>query len=245
MSDNIVYLNAVGKPFADRDAAEIKARRLTEELGEPYGVESTEDGFIVTLQGAAAEPSPRPAAMGDTAPPPPEPAPAAPVRILRPAWRSFYAEWILIAAGLLYLANETAILSWLYYHYLEAAPRLFYLLRDWVGLAALGLIAGAGLRMFWIWLGHRYLIWPDRIETRKYIIFQQTETVALSRILSTEVHWNILDRLLRVGRIELGTAATAQNEISMPRVSRPLKVLKLLTERTYAEPRPPGLAVNA
>ncbi len=95
---------------------------------------------------------------------------------------------------------------------------------QWIDTALFFLMFLVVIRVIWIMFSHHYYLYSNRIETRKYLIFQRQDTVDLSHIRSTEVRRSLLERIIGVGELKIATSATADAEVLMPRISMPVRV---------------------
>jgi membrane protein YdbS with pleckstrin-like domain len=79
----------------------------------------------------------------------------------------------------------------------------------------------------------QYTITPRGLEVKRGILWtnQDINKVAFEDILSVETKQNLIERILNIGKIEVGTSATEGVEIVFEGVSRPLELRKFISEQ--------------
>jgi membrane protein YdbS with pleckstrin-like domain len=228
-------LSATGQPFSDKTAAEVKARTLTAELGEEYAVVSHPAGgyAIAKNNGEAISGHAGPAA---TAAPPFE------TIHLRPAWRSFWEQHLLLLAGAIAALAPRSLLSTVLTSLLNVDPDYTERVASSGVLPFLSLIGAVAMivalgKILNGYYSNSYQIGPDMIETVHGIAARKTQRIEYRHIRSVNINQSVIDRLLIVGTIEISTAAREGGDLFFYSVSKPKDIQEEIFRRKLAQPR--------
>jgi len=245
-------LAANGRPFSDQDAARIKARTLSEELGEPYQVVPHPSGGFAVSPGVEGKKNGKdqPATSENPNPwnfenPPPTRKPPTrrmeavartePVVAtihLRPAWRSMIRQFTLLLLGMLFALFPTGMLL----HVLQINP-------DYVAsiarfgttpmISMLGLMTAASVGAYILYerYAHYYTVTPELVESRYGIISRKTVRAMYAHIRSVDVDQGIIERLLNVADVKIVTAATDEAVIKFRGMCSPMELREELSRR--------------
>ncbi len=217
------FLSANGRPFSDVDAARRKAGIVSEELGVPYqAVPHPLGGYAVSLAIPAQPDIANDPFIGhaprnqggrhldnsgiDT-----------PVRDtrtweiikLRPAWRGFWREYVVIFTGFVVLIQHNYLLVNFLPPDNTLPPDVMRLAVVFLLSVGLFLILVPLLKVLYTVFANQYLIYHDQVETRHGIIARNTTTIKINDIRSIDLRQGIIERLINVGTVELSTAGTA------------------------------------
>lgn len=152
-------------------------------------------------------------------------------KYLRPALRGFILYWIYIfLCSFIVMFPMTTISIFMANDNMDK-------LADWPWLISiiqiLGILAGGiyGLKIFVEWLGHRYKLGVNGVESAEGIIARNKANVRYAHIRSAEVKQGIIDRLLDVGSVELATAGSSDVEIIFKGIHDPVATQEEVNER--------------
>lgn len=159
---------------------------------------------------------------------------ALPDKFLRPALRGFFLYWIYISLSTFVVMFPMTTIS------IFMASDNMDKIGDWPWMISiiqiLGFMMGAfyGLKIFVQWLGNRYKLGVNDVESAEGIVARNKSNVRYAHIRSAEVKQGVIDRLLDVGSVELATAGSADVEIIFKGVLDPVAIQNEVNERIAA-----------
>jgi membrane protein YdbS with pleckstrin-like domain len=106
----------------------------------------------------------------------------------------------------LYRYSVTGLLA--YIPNAKVAPELLARIEGWIDLAALGLIAAAGLALTWKIIALKsihYEVSPDRIEWSRGIFDRRVDNLDMFRVIDLKMRRSLLDCILGIGTVRLTT----------------------------------------
>ena len=142
-----------------------------------------------------------------------------------PSWRgvlSFYIKGLLVAA----------VLAVIVFFAVSHAAGIGAL----VALAALVVLAGFIKRM-----STRYVITTERLHIRRGILSKRVQQTSIDRVQNVNTHQSLIDRLLRVGKVDFDTAGTDDSDFIFADVSDPDRVVAAVDEARRARARQAAL----
>lgn len=129
---------------------------------------------------------------------------------IRQAWRGFISHYFQISCGGLLMINPYRVISWIFYGLgIETIPEWLNLkgAGDLLGLGGILLIL-YGLRFIYSYFAAKLHIDESGVILKKGIIAQSQVQIRLGDIKTIEVQQSILDRLMGIGAIHLGSSGT-------------------------------------
>ena len=157
-----------------------------------------------------------------------------PDKFLRPALRGFFLYWIYILLSTFVVMFPMTTIS------IFMASDNMDKIGDWPWMISiiqiLGFMMGAffGFKILVQWLGNRYKLGINDVESAEGIVARNKSNVRYAHIRSAEVKQGIIDRLLDVGSVELATAGSAEVEIIFKGVLDPVAIQNEVNERIAA-----------
>ena len=100
----------------------------------------------------------------------------------------------------------------------------------------LGLLVGIfyGSKILIQWLGHRYKLCVNSVETAEGIVARNKSSIRYGHIRSAEVKQGVIDRILDVGSVELATAGSSEVEIIFKGIHNPVAIQEEVNKRIAA-----------
>lgn len=161
---------------------------------------------------------------------------------LRPSWRYFWKKHVLAVLGFLLTLNPIFTIRFLSLFQLDEQTLqnnfftgLMPLIR-FMGMATTLMAIGYALTGYYSRL---YLLRPTTIESNLGIFSRRTVRIEYAHIRSVDVEQSVLDRILKIGRVDMSTANTAGLEVKFIGVSSPMEIQeevyrrKRLIEKKY------------
>jgi uncharacterized membrane protein YdbT with pleckstrin-like domain len=142
-----------------------------------------------------------------------------------PSWRgvlSFYIKGLLVAA-------VPAVIVFFAVSHAAGIGAL-------VALAALVVLAGFIKRM-----STRYVITTERLHIRRGILSKRVQQTSIDRVQNVNTHQSLVDRLLRVGKVDFDTAGTDDSDFIFADVGSPDSVVAAVDEARRAHARQAAL----
>jgi uncharacterized membrane protein YdbT with pleckstrin-like domain len=105
-----------------------------------------------------------------------------------------------------------------------------------VALVAIVVLAGFVKRM-----ATSYVITTERLHIRRGILGKRVQQTSIDRVQNVNTHQSLLDRLLRVGKVDFDTAGTDDSDFIFADVSDPDSVVAAVDEARRARARQAAL----
>ncbi|MDR2175346.1 MAG: PH domain-containing protein [Synergistaceae bacterium] len=138
------------------------------------------------------------------------------IMTFRPAWRSFY--WHMAGIVLCFAAVAWGVLH--YPQYWKGVTGFFF-------IVALGLAGHMSIRRFSVAL----LVKPEEVSLEQGFVGRHSVEISTPNIRTIQVNQNPIQRLLDVGNLLIGSAATKDYEICVSSLPKPYAVRDLI--QTY------------
>lgn len=95
-----------------------------------------------------------------------------------------------------------------------------------IGIAAFGAILGVSLLAGFIKrISTRYVISTERLHIRRGILSKRVQQTNIDRVQNVNTDQNVIDRLLRVGKVDFDTAGTDDSDFTFADVADPDEVV--------------------
>src|SRR3954451_24948506 len=136
-----------------------------------------------------------------------------------PSWRgvlSFYLRGLLVAAA-------AAAIVWL-----AASATAGVLV--FVGVMALVILAGLVKRV-----ATKYVITTERLHIRRGLLSRQVQQTHIERVQNVNTEQTVVDRLLRVGKVDFDTAGTDDSDFTFAGVASPASVVAAVDRAQHAQ----------
>ena len=167
-------------------------------------------------------------------------------RTLRPAMRSHWATWVLVAIGLavaLAPMQAVAAVTGIAEIWIPVPEAVTESARQWgqilsyLGWAAVlyGTVAVVG----YTWLAHRYYVTPDQITEVYGIIARQRRSTRVAHIRRVEDKQSVIGRILGYGNVQFYSAGSDGVDVEMRKVLNPSAIkteVQRLTSGEHPEP---------
>jgi uncharacterized membrane protein YdbT with pleckstrin-like domain len=138
------------------------------------------------------------------------------VQRFRPAWRSFYWHMAAIVLCFVLLALGTA-----YYTSHWKTITVFFLI----------VAAAVGVHMTFKRFGVELLVNPEEVSLEQGLIGRHSVEISTPNIRTIEVRQSVMQRILDVGNLLIGSAATKDYEICVENMPKPYDIRDLI--QTY------------
>jgi uncharacterized membrane protein YdbT with pleckstrin-like domain len=135
-----------------------------------------------------------------------------------PSWRATLAFYL---QGLLAIAIVGVIVG---------------LIADW-GIGAVVLVAGAALVVLGGFLKRMatvYTITNQRLRIKRGILAKKVQQTRIDRVQNVNTEQSVLDRLLRVGKVDFDTAGTDDSDFTFDGVSSPSRVVEAVDRAQHS-----------
>lgn len=273
-------MNANGKPFADKDAAQIKAGLLSKDLGMPFEVVEINQSqyaiknplYIPTVS-VCKENDVDVCALKETSRD--ENTTVAqednpfdfsasvqkneektetelhqikkensagnefksweekyPTLTIRPSFYAFVPEFFWAMLALAFVVSPRLLWGvFLTPSDIAQGSDAYQSIPDAISTLFTGIFLYMLLRPLLYWVSHKYKIGNRRVESHYGFIFRKKKSIAVKDIRTNDLDQGIVGRILGFGTIELATAGTSGNDISLKNINNPLKLNQEIERR--------------
>jgi hypothetical protein len=234
------YLADTGLPFTDRDAAEFKAERMSEESGVAFDVVVVDDGYAlepsptdievcedtaIFLEEALLDYAEVPdGAIGDE---------RAFVLPLRPAWRAQYVGFSVMLLGLLLVIAPTWPIALFSTEMVTAVNTQFPNLWDDIVLLGIALLLYGTGAVFWQrFYQHSVITYLGVTQSVGIVFNRHVSEISWSNIHVIDVKQpHLVHMLLNFGTVELSTPGSSGADVAIVDVVAPRRLATFIREQ--------------
>ena len=233
------YLADTGLPFTDRDAAEFKAERMSEESGVAFDVVVVDGGYALEPFPGDLEARADAVAFLDEALQQHAQAPDdngvdeySFVLSLRPAWRAQYAGFSVMLLGLLLMIAPTWPIALFSMEAVSTINGRFPSLWDDIALLGIALaLFGAGTVLWRRFYQHSVVTYLRVMQSVGIVFNRHVSEISMANIHVVNVKQpHLVHMLLNIGTVELSTPGSSGADVAIVDVAAPRRIATFVRE---------------